>query len=108
MRARRLEVQKKSDSGGIRRNTGLCERRKEYGAVKRRKRGPSYRARWAFRQSLCFVVTISAAKRPSTIGRQLASVVVNEDDEAYTTNLCQKCFTKHLQAKGEDPLTNMK
>ena len=23
---------------------------------------------------------------------QLASVVVNEGDEAYTTNLCQKCF----------------
>ena len=32
---------------------------------------------------------------------QLASVVVNEGDEAYTTNLCQKCFNKHLQAEGE-------
>ena len=30
---------------------------------------------------------------------QLASVVVNEGDEACTTNLCQKCFNKHLQAK---------
>ena len=30
---------------------------------------------------------------------QLASVVVHEGDEAYTTNLCQKCFNKHLQAK---------
>ena len=30
---------------------------------------------------------------------QLASVVVNEGDEAYTTNLCQMCFNKHLQAK---------
>ena len=39
---------------------------------------------------------------------QLASVVVNEGDEAYTTNLCQKCFNKHLQAKGEEPLTNVK
>ena len=39
---------------------------------------------------------------------QLASVVVNEGDEAYTTNLYQKCFNKHLQAKGEEPLTNVK
>ena len=30
---------------------------------------------------------------------QLASVVVSEGDEAKTTNLCQKCFNKHLQAK---------
>ena len=39
---------------------------------------------------------------------QLASVVVNEGDEADTTNLCQMCFNKHLQAKGEEPLTNVK
>ena len=39
---------------------------------------------------------------------QLASVVLNEGDEAYTTNLCQMCFNKHLQAKGEEPLTNVK
>ena len=39
---------------------------------------------------------------------QLASVVVTEGDEAYTTNLCQICFKKHLQAKGEEPLTNVK
>ena len=38
---------------------------------------------------------------------QLASVVVNEGDEAYTTNLCQRCFNKHLQAEGEEPLTNV-
>ena len=38
---------------------------------------------------------------------QLASVVVNEGDEAYTTNLCQKCFNKHLQAKGEKLLSNV-
>ena len=38
---------------------------------------------------------------------QLASVVLNEGDEAYTTNLCQRCFNKHLQAKGEMPLTNV-
>ena len=35
---------------------------------------------------------------------QLASVVVKEGDEAYTTNLCQKCFNKHLQANGGEPL----
>ena len=39
---------------------------------------------------------------------QLASVVVNEGDEACTTNLCQTCFNKHLQAKGEEPLSNVK
>ena len=38
---------------------------------------------------------------------QLASVVVSEGDEAYTTNLCEKCFNKHLQAKGEEPLTKV-
>ena len=38
----------------------------------------------------------------------MASLVLNEGDEAYTTNLCQKCFNKHLQAKGEEPLTNVK
>ena len=27
--------------------------------------------------------------------------MVNEGDEAYTSNLCQKCFNKHVQAKGE-------
>ena len=32
---------------------------------------------------------------------QLASVVLHEGDGAYTTNLCQMCFNKHLQAKGE-------
>ena len=38
---------------------------------------------------------------------QLASVVVNEGNEAKTTKLCQKCFNKHLQAKGETPLSNV-
>ena len=38
---------------------------------------------------------------------QLASVVVLEGDEAYTTNLCQKCFNEHLQANGEKPLSNV-
>ena len=39
---------------------------------------------------------------------QLASVVVNKGDEACTTNLCQTSFEKHLQVKGEEPLTNVK
>ena len=38
---------------------------------------------------------------------QLAFKVVSEGDEAYTTNLCQMCFNKHLQAKREEPLTNV-
>ena len=38
---------------------------------------------------------------------QLASVVVNDGDEACTTNLCPMCFNKHLQAKEEGPLTNV-
>ena len=38
---------------------------------------------------------------------QLASVVLNEGGEAYTTNLCQKCFNEHLQAKRKEPLTNV-
>ena len=38
---------------------------------------------------------------------QLASVVVNEGNEAYTTNLCQKCFNKHLQAREEKPPTSV-
>ena len=38
---------------------------------------------------------------------QLAFVVVNEGDEAYTTNRCQKCFNTHLQAKGEEQVTSV-
>ena len=38
---------------------------------------------------------------------QLASVVLDEGDEAYTTNLFQMCFNEHLQAKGEEPLSNV-
>ena len=34
-----------SDLGGIRRNTGLCERRKRVRNLRKRKRGPAYRAR---------------------------------------------------------------
>ena len=34
--------------------------------------------------------------------------MVNEGDAAYTTNLCLMCFNKHIQAKGEEPPTNVK
>ena len=34
-------------------------------------------------------------------------MVVDEGDEACTANLFQKCFNKHLQAKGETPLSNV-
>ena len=38
---------------------------------------------------------------------QLASVVINEGEESYTTNLCQKCFNNSLNATGEKPLSNV-
>ena len=38
---------------------------------------------------------------------QLASVMINEGEESYTTNLCQKCFNNVLKAKGEKPLTSV-
>ena len=37
---------------------------------------------------------------------QLASVVIREGEEAYTTNLWQKCYNESLKAKGEKTLTN--
>ena len=37
--------------------------------------------------------------------RQLASVVTKEGEESYTTNLCQQCYNKSLEAKGDKPLT---
>ena len=40
--------------------------------------------------------------------RQLASVVIQEGEESYTTNLCQKCYNESLKAKGDEPLTEWK
>ena len=37
---------------------------------------------------------------------QLASVVIQEGEESYTANLCQKCYNDSLEAKGDKPLTN--
>ena len=45
-------------------------------------------------------MTINASKRPSSTGVGVAHF--ND-----TTNLCQKCFKKHLQAKREKPLSNV-
>ena len=36
---------------------------------------------------------------------QFASVVIKEGEESYTTNLCQQCCNKYLEAKGDKPLT---
>ena len=38
---------------------------------------------------------------------QFASVVIKEGEESYTTNLCQQCYNKHLEEKGEKSLTNL-
>ena len=48
-----------------------------------------------------------SASRMRLLMNFLACGAVNEGDEAYTTNLCQKCCNKHLQAKGEKPLSNV-
>ena len=37
---------------------------------------------------------------------QLVSVVIQEGEESYTTNICQKCYNDSLKAKGEKTLTN--
>ena len=39
--------------------------------------------------------------------RPLASVVIDDGEEPYTTNLCQKCFNKSLKEKVEKPFTNV-
>ena len=35
---------------------------------------------------------------------QLASVVIPEGEESYTTNLCRRCCNKYLEARGDNPL----
>ena len=98
--------EKKSNSGGIRRNTRLCERRKitEFEEEKQRTFIPSavgVPPKFLFRGD-------RQGSEKTHRYWQLASVVVNEGHEAQTTNLRQKCFNKHLQAKGEEPLRNVK
>ena len=90
---------KESDSGGIRRNTWLCERSKEYGIWGRGREDLCTERGERSIKALCFVVTVSAATKTLSCW-QLA----DEGDEASTTNLCQKCFNKHFQTKGEKPL----
>ena len=36
---------------------------------------------------------------------QLASVVKQEGEESYTTEICEKCDSDSLKAKGDEPLT---
>ena len=38
---------------------------------------------------------------------QLASVVIKEGEESYTTNSCQRYYNDSLRAKGENPQTNV-
>ena len=38
---------------------------------------------------------------------QFASVVIKEDEESYTTNVCQKCYNKSLVERGGKPLTKV-
>ena len=37
---------------------------------------------------------------------QFASVEIKEGEESYTTNLCQQCNNKYMEATGDEPLTN--
>ena len=37
----------------------------------------------------------------------MASVVINEGEEPYATNMSQMCFNNSVKAKGEEPLTNV-
>ena len=66
--------------------------------------GPLCQVRLGSRLGCCFAMT---STEKSLSRWQLASVVVHEADEAYTTNLCQKCLNNFLQAKGEKPLSNV-
>ena len=101
------ESKKQSNLGGIRRNTGLCERRKEYGAGRGGRERTFVPSAVSVPLKPLFRCDRQCSEKTLSCW-QPASVVVNEGDEAYTTNLCQKCFNKHLQAKGEEPLTNVK
>ena len=89
----------------IRRNTGLGERRKGTESEEEEER--------TFIQSAVSVPLKPLFRCDKQCSEkilrywQLSSVVLNEGDEAYTTNLCQKCFNKHLQARGENPLSSV-
>ena len=71
--------EKESDSSGIRRNAALSERSKECGA------GRSGREDFHSEKTLSYW--------------QLASVVVNEGEESYTTNLCQMRFNNFFEGR---------
>ena len=37
---------------------------------------------------------------------QCAEVLAERDEEVYTSNLCEKCYRRDREEKGEQPLTN--
>ena len=97
------KTEKESDCSGIRRNARLRKRSKECGA------------RSSGREDFCTKCVSVPQKmifrcdkwcsEKSLSYWPLASVVIDEGEESYTTNLCHKCFNNSLKAKGEKPLT---
>ena len=67
---------------------------------KKWKRGCLYQVRSVFPQNMMFRCDKQCSEKSLSYW-QLASVVINEGEESYTTNSCQKCFNNSLKAKGE-------
>ena len=59
-----------------------------------------------FRRNLCFVVTISQCGEETLSFWQIASLVIKEGEDSYTTNLCHQRYNKYLEEKGEQSLTS--
>ena len=59
-----------------------------------------YQVRSVFPQKMMFRCDKQCSEKSLSYW-QLTSVVINEGEESYTTNLCQKCFDNSLMAKGE-------
>ena len=56
-------------------------------------------------QKLMFRFDIQCSEKTFSFW-QLASVVIQEGEESYTTNMYQKCYNDSLKAKGEKTQTN--
>ena len=88
---------KESDSGGIRRNTGLCEKSNglESGAGRRNRfcaNAVSVSPKPMFRcDNGCSEKTFSYW--------QLETVVIKEGEEPHTINICQQCYNKIFGGK---------
>ena len=91
--------------GGIKRNAVLRKRSKECGAGRNGRRifVPSA---VSVPQKMMFRCDKQCSEKSPSYW-QLASVVINEGEESYTTNLCKKCLINSLKARGEKPLTNV-